>query len=192
MTCSKPIDVAVLADYWSALLPEDDEASVEEHLLGCDTCGDRLRQVIAIAEGVRNLARAGTLRIIVSDAFLERAAQEGLRIRTYTVPVGGRVECTVTAEDDLLIGRLAVNVSAAKRVDIAMFSADGTEISRQMDIPFHRATTSVAFQYPIDYAKAAPSEALIFKLVAVDESGDVVLGEYTFNHTRTMPGPPAR
>src|SRR5512146_556161 len=105
MNCSNPIDAAVLADYWLAALPEADEQVVEEHLLDCDRCGARLREVIALAEGVRKLAREASLRMVVSDAFLKRAAEEGLRIREYAVPPGGAVECTVTAEDDILIGR---------------------------------------------------------------------------------------
>src|SRR2546425_3066563 len=53
----------------------------------------------------------------------------------------------------------------------------------------HSAAGSVAFQQPIGYAKAAPSETMIARLVAVDESsGERLLGEYTFNHTRTIPG----
>ena len=43
-----------------------------------------------------------------SDEFLHRAAKQGARVREYAPPNGGQVECTVTAEDDILIGRLAV------------------------------------------------------------------------------------
>ena len=81
VTCSRPIDGAVLADYWLAVLPVSEEEAVEEHLLGCDACGERLREVMALAEGIRNLAREGCLRIVVSEAFLQRAAEEGLRVR---------------------------------------------------------------------------------------------------------------
>jgi hypothetical protein len=38
--------------------------------------------------------------------------------------------------------------------------------------------------------KLAPTMTMIARLVAVDESGnEQQLGEYTFNHTRTIPGP---
>jgi anaerobic C4-dicarboxylate transporter len=57
------------------------------------------------------------------------------------------------------------------------------------DIPFHSAADSVAFQQPIVYAKAAPSETMIARLFSFDETGtEHLLGEYTFNHTRTIPG----
>src|SRR5215831_898337 len=103
--CLNPIDVAVLAGYWIGVLEGSDEEMVEEHLLECDKCGEQLRELIALAEGVRELARSGSLRMIVSEAFLKRVAEDGLRVRQYDAPAGGSVECTVTAEDDILIGR---------------------------------------------------------------------------------------
>jgi len=192
MSCSKPIDAAVLSDYWFALLADSEEQAVEEHLLTCDECGQRLREVIAIAEGVRKLAREGSLLMIVTDAFVERAGEQGMRIRQYAPPAGGRVDCTVTAEDDLLIGRLAANLSAARQIDLCICNAEGQEKIRLRDIPVHQAAESVVFQQPIGYAKAAPSETMIARLVAVDQfNGEQLLGEYTFNHIRTIPGPAA-
>ena len=32
--------------------------------------------------------------------------RQGLRVREYRVPAGGRVDCTVTADDDLLVSHL--------------------------------------------------------------------------------------
>jgi hypothetical protein len=59
---------------------------------------------------------------------------------------------------------------------------------RLTEVSFNSAAGSVAFQQPITYAKAAPSENMI--AVAFDDSGRERLpGEYTFNHTRTLPGP---
>jgi len=89
MNCLSPIDAAVLADYWLAALTKSEEETAEQHLFGCDECGARLRDVIALAEGVRKLAREGSLRMVVSDAFLKRAAAEGLRVREYAPPAGG-------------------------------------------------------------------------------------------------------
>jgi len=190
--CPNPIDAAILADYWMGVLPASEEETVEEHLLGCDACGERLREVIALAEGVRNLAREGSLRMVVSDTFLERAAQEGLRIRQYAPPPGGGVQCTVTPEDDLVIGRLAAKLEGAKRVDLSICDGQGTEQLRLSDIPVNPGAGSVIVQESITFLKAAPNNTMILRLVTVDESGgDHLLGEYTFNHTRSMPGPAA-
>lgn len=192
VTCSNPIDDAVLADYWLATLPEDEEEAVEEHLLECDRCGKRLREVIALSEGIRNLAREGCLRMIVSDAFLQRAAEEGLRVREYAPPAGGSVQCTVTAEDDILIGRLAANLRGTRRVDLSICDERGAEQLRLRDIPVRSEAASVVYQESITFAKALPTSTMIARLVSVDEAGgEHLLGEYTFNHTRSLPGPAA-
>ncbi len=148
--------------------------------------------MIALVEGVRNLAREGSLRMVVSDAFLKRAAEEGLRVREYAPPPGGGVQCTVTAEDDILIGRLAANLSGAKRVDLCICDERGVEQLRLPDIPVHSGASSVAYQESITFWKAAPTCKMIARLVAFDEGGgERLLGEYTFNHTRSLPGPGA-
>jgi Putative zinc-finger len=190
--CANPIDAAVLGDYWLNALTDSDEAAIEEHLFECDDCGERLREVIALAEGIRELASEGSLRMVVSDAFLERASAEGLRVRQYSAPAGGSVECTVTADDDLLIGRLAANLSAVRRVDLCVYDDTGVEKLRLSDIPIRSGASSVIYQESITFAKAAPTNTMIIRLVTFDEAGiELPLGEYTFNHTRSLPGPGA-
>lgn len=188
--CTRPIDAAVLADYWLAALTGAEEESVEEHLLECDQCGARLRDVIALAEGVRRLAREGSLRMAVSDAFLKRAAEDGLRIREYAPPPGGSVQCTVTDDDDLIIGRLAADLSGATRVDLSWCDERGVERLRLPDIPFRAGASTVAWQEPIAVMKASQTMTMIARLIAVDDAGrQRLLGEFTFHHTRSLPGP---
>jgi len=192
MNCVSPIDAAVLADYWLAALTKSEEETAEQHLFGCDECGARLRDVIALAQGVRKLAREGSLRMVVSDAFLKRAAAEGLRVREYAPPAGGGVQCTVTAEDDFLVARLAANLTGARRVDLCLCDERGVEQLRLADIPVASGAGGVLYQESMTWAKAMPTSKMIARLVTFDEAGmERLLGEYTFNHTRTLPGPGA-
>jgi hypothetical protein len=137
MRCSHPIDGALLADYWQGLVSPADEASIEVHLLGCDGCGARLREVIALADGIRRLALEGNLRVVASDTLLERAAESGATVREYAVSPGGSVQCTITADDDILAGRLMADLRGATRVDLSLCGGDGVERERWPDIPFH-------------------------------------------------------
>jgi hypothetical protein len=192
LNCAEPLDAAVLADYWAAVLPVPDEERLEEHLLACDACAARLREVIALADGIGMLARSGSLRMIVNDAYLERAANDGIRIRAYDFLPGSRVACTVTPDDDLLIGRFSADVSGAQRVDLSLCDERGVEHVRMRDIPVSSRSGGVVYQESITFAKAAPSATTIAKLVSIDETGaERVLGEYTLDHTRSMPGPAA-
>ena len=192
MSCANPVSAAVLTDYWIGMLPKSEEDAVEEHLFACDECGGGLREVIALAEAIRSLARQGSLLMVVSESFLKRLEEQGLRVREYTPPNGGNVACTVSAEDDFLIGRLTADLHGATRVDLAFCDERGAEKIRLADIPFDSESAGVVFQQSITYAKAAPSETMIARLIAFDPTGhESLLGEFTFNHTRTLPGPGA-
>jgi len=177
-------------DYWLAALPTAEEDAVEQHLMVCDECGDRLREVIDLAEGLRVLARSGSLQVITSDRLLEQAAGRGSRVREYAARQGDSIPCTVAVDDDLLAARLAVDLSAASRVDLSWCNSDGVELQRMADIPIRADAGSVICQQSITWAKASPSSTMIARLLAVGEQGDErLLGEYTFHHTRTIPGP---
>jgi anti-sigma factor RsiW len=189
-TCQAPIDAGILADYWQGLLSASEEDSVEQHLFACDRCGARLRDVIALAEALRNLARGGSLRMVVSDAFVRRAAASGLTVREYSVTPGGSVNCTVTAEDDLLVARLAGDMAGATRLDLVACDEQGIERRRLVDVPFRANASSVVLQESMDFAKAAPDNTLILRLLAVEDDGrERLVGEYAFHHTRSLPGP---
>jgi hypothetical protein len=77
---SELIETVVLVDYWLAALPAAEEDAVEQHLMACDACGDRLCEVMALAEGLRGLARSGSLQVIVDDTLVRRA--EGVSFNT--------------------------------------------------------------------------------------------------------------
>lgn len=189
--CSSPIEATVLMDYWLAALASAAEEKVEQHLLACDECGDRLRETIGLSESLRALARSGSLQVVVSDQFVKHAAGTGLRVREYAPPSGGGVQCTVEADDDLLVARLAVDFTSASRVDLSWCDLRGVEHQRMADIPVRPDAGGVVCQQSITWAKASPSATMIARLVEVGEDGgERLLGEYAFHHTRTIPGPP--
>ena len=100
--------------------------------------------------------------------------------------------CTVAADDDLLIARLAVDLSRVARVDLSWCNGQGVEYLRLADIPVGRDVGAVICQQSIAMAKASPSNTLIARLVAVGaDASERLLGEYAFHHTRTIPGPGA-
>jgi len=189
--CTAPIDAAVLMDYWLGVLVPADEETVEEHLLACDACGHRLRDVIELSEHLQALARSGSLRVVVGDALVRRASGEGRQVREYTMLPGQPTACTVAADDDLLVAHFAADLSGAERVDLSLCDVQGVERQRMADIPIRADAAEVVYQESITFAKAAPTSSMIARLLAVDADGaERLAGEYTFNHTRTIPGPP--
>ena len=192
MSCDRQLDSAILTDYWLGALEPAEEERVEEHRFGCEECSALLEEVVALAEGVRQVVQEGSLMMVVSDVFLDRAKENGSRVREYAPAAGSSVQCTVTAEDDLLVGRLAADLHALKRIDVSLCDPSGTEQFRLLDIPFAPDAGGVVWQQSITFAKAAPTSTMVARLLAVDEKGaESLVGEYTFNHTRTLPGPGA-
>jgi hypothetical protein len=181
--CPMPLALSVLEDYWLADLAPSEEAAAERHLLACDECSGRLRGVIGLADGIRTVARGGTLRVVVTDAFLNRLAQEGLHVREYRVTPGGRVACTVTADDDLVVGRFVAPLAGVERVDLAQCDAEGREVQRFRDLPFNPAGGEVLFTARTDVLRALPASIQRYRLIAVEVGGERVLTEYIFAHT---------
>jgi len=189
--CAEPIDPAILMDYWLARLDSSDEEPVEIHLLECDFCGRRLREVIELAEGLQALARSASLRVIVGDALIQRATDEGRQVREYTVHPGEPIACTVAADDDFLVAHLTADLNRASRVDLSLCDPSGVEWQRMADIPVRADAAAVIYQESVSFAKAAPSSSMTARLLAVEADGsERLIGEYIFNHTRTIPGPP--
>ena len=184
MSCASPIEAVLLADYWLADLRPAEESAIEEHLMGCETCSRELEHIVALASGIRKLARQGALKMVVTEEFLDRMAREGRRIRQYAPPSGGSVQCTVTSADHFLVSRLAADLRGVERLDLVLCDAAGNERQRFADIPFRAAPdASVFLNYPVHIARQEPAYTLIMKLMAVTPQGDRLMGEYSFHHT---------
>lgn len=185
------LDATVLMDYWLASLPPADESMVETHLMTCDACGDRLRDTIALADGLRTLARTGELQVIIDDDRLARVRQDGLRVREYAPRPGEGVACTVSEDDDVLVARLAADLTGATRVDLSWCDLGGVEHQRMPDIQVRPGAVDVVCQQSITWAKQSPTVSMVARLLAVEDGGvERVIGEFTFHHERTIPGPP--
>jgi hypothetical protein len=120
--------------------------------------------------------------VVVSPSFLETASRQGLRVREYRVPAGGRVDCTVTADDDLLIGRLQGDFRGVSRLDLVVQVEDGPE-HRVADVPFSASSAEVIVAQAMPALRAMPSSMMRMRLLAREGEGDRLVGEYTFAHT---------
>lgn len=59
-------------------------------------------------------------------------------------------------------------------------------IRNPSDIPFRPGSSEVILNVGIEAIRAASPHVAKLQLVAVDDSGDHILGEYTFNHTPSL------
>lgn len=182
MKCRASLDWDSLLAYWLGELDADSAARIEEHYLGCATCSRRLEQLASLARGVRAVAGSSGVNMVVTGPFVRRLAEQGLRVREYHVPRNGSVNCTVTADDDVVVARLEAPLDDVTRLDLVTLGSDGEAMLRQEDIPFIAASGGVVISNRIDTLRALPATTLRMRLLAVDASGERALGEYTFNH----------
>ena len=184
--CAKPIELEALVAYWLGELPAAAEEQVEEHLFGCAYCTRRQEAFAALAMGIRAVVRRGAVQAIITPSFLEQMKRQGMRIREYRVAAGERVACTICADDDAVVGRMRVPLAGVTRVD-ALQSLDVREGPLQQwrvqDVPFEPDADEVLYLPSAVELKKLPAHTFRVQLVAVDESGERSLGEYTFAHT---------
>ena len=185
--CTNPLDFVTLLDYWLGELAPSQQSDAEEHLLACDTCSRELARLVGLTDAIRSVARNGNVRAVVSESFLDRVRNEGLRLRQYRLGPGESVQCTVTPNDDILVTRLVADLSKTEHVDIAWYDAEGNEQERVRDVPVHGAMREIIWAQRIDDIRAMPATVARARVLAVESRGERVLGEYTFNHT---PSPP--
>jgi hypothetical protein len=182
-SCTAPIPWDTLFAYWLGELEPDSAEQVEEHYLGCAQCSQRLEQAAALARGIRDLARRSSVNMVVDDGFVSRLREEGRQVREYRLTPNGSVNCTVTAEDDFVVGRLEAPLTGVQRIDmVTRFSFTDAD-QRQEDIPFVADSGVVVVSPSIDALRAMPASSLRVQLLAVDNQGERIIGEYTFNHT---------
>jgi hypothetical protein len=184
--CTTPIEFEPLVAYWLGELPTTVEARIEEHFFGCVYCTRRLEELAALAFGIRAVVRNGAVRAVITQPFLEHMKRQGMRIREYRLSPGERVACTIRADDDAVVSRMQVPLAGVKRVD-ALQSVDLGEGHVQQwrveDVPFDPNADEVLSLPAAEELRKLGSHTFRVQLVAMDESGERPLGEYTFAHT---------
>ena len=184
--CAKPIEFETLVAYWLGELPAAAEAAVEEHYFGCAYCARRLERLAALAGGIRAAVREGKVWGFVTPSFVEHMKREGLRVREYRTEVGGRVDCTIRADEDAVVGRMRVPLAGVKRLDILnTVEVEGREVMRMRaeDVPFEPGSDEVVTLPSAAALKKMPANIGRVQLFAVDDAGERLLGEVTFAHT---------
>ncbi|MDM0110781.1 zf-HC2 domain-containing protein [Variovorax sp. J22R133] len=180
--CRQPIAFDTLVEHWLGELDDARTQQVDEHLLGCDACGAQLDEIIALGEGVRGAFNAGLFGTAVGADFPRRLSGRGLRLREYRVERNGSVNCSIDPQDDVLISRLSAPLSGIERLDLVRVGVPGEPEFRAADIPFDAASGEVVFVMPAARLRKMPSYVEHMRLVAVDPSGERLIGDYTFNH----------
>jgi hypothetical protein len=183
--CASPTSSEALVDYWAGAAPVSEAEHLEEHLFACDACSRRLAQVAEIARGVAQIAeRRGGAHLMLTPSLVDRLAIAGVKMRHYDAAPGQRVECTVAADDDLLVTHLEANMRDIERVDVAVLDDAGGTIMRMQDVPVDLERRRICYTISGDVARTLPTVTIHVKVLAMETSTERTIAEYTFAHTR--------
>ncbi len=103
--------------------------------------------------------------------------KERLRLREYRVVPGASVHCTILQTDDFVVSRLEAPLAGVRRVDLV--TSDG----RFEDVPFDAGSGDVLVLPAPAELKRRGAFTHHMRLLAVEDAGERVLGEYTFVHS---------
>jgi len=183
LKCAAPTPTATLLAYWLRELAGAEESNLEEHLFACEDCSARLSDLAQLGHGIRHVARAGTLHAVFSAPYVERLRGIGVRVRKYDVQPGGSVNCTATADDDLVVAYLRAPLVGVARLDLLVHDSATNARWRLEDIPFDPAASQVVLAPSVVELRRSPKTTQTMQLVAVAGSEERQIAEYTFNHT---------
>ena len=183
MTCRDPIGFDALVAYWLGEALQEREALLEEHLFGCAHCTERLHGVAALAAGVRAAVQGGRVSMVISAPFVGTMRRAGLRLREYSVEPGGSVNCTIRADDDAVVSRLRASLAGVTRLDVVQMGGTREPEVRLADVPFDAETGEVLVVPSAAWLKTMPAFTMRMRLIAVGESAEKQIGDYTFNHS---------
>lgn len=159
--------------------------AVEDHVLGCDACATVLERLLDLGEHVAAAIRDGGALMLAGRGLVERLARDRMVTRTYRIARGGQVACTVDAEDVYTAVHLALDTHGLRQIDLVYESPSAG--FRIADVPFDPAGDEVVFVQPGEYLRTLSTERKTLRLVAVEDTGDRVLGEYVLNHAAFVP-----
>ncbi len=159
-------------------LDERESAEVDEHVLGCSECAEKLERLLSMGDAVRELVTGGRVRVAVTPAMLEHLRREGLVSRTYRVARDASVACSVAKEDVYTLIELEADLAGVARVDVTKTRGVGFR-----DVPKDRARGVVAFVEPCEQIRKLPSGQNTLVVLAVDGDGERPLGTYVLDHT---------
>lgn len=172
-----------LLHYWFGDTDAAATEAIDAHLFACEACGAELDRILDLGRGVRGAFGAGRLSMVVTPRFVARLAEQGLRVREHRVPLNGSINCSVAAEDEVVVGRLQAPLQGVRRLDLAADFTPGGDTEWLHDIPFDAASGEVVFLPALAELRGMPAHERRVRLLAVDDQGTREIGRFTFRHT---------
>jgi len=158
-------------------------SAAEEHLFACAHCTARLQRLAQFGAGIRLAAQSGAVHAVLSESFLAKLRDDGVRVREYRVQPGMSVACTITAGDDLVVSRLQAELRGAQRIDVVVEEPASGGSQRLHDIAFDAGSGEVVLAANSRQVRQMGVTTLHMRVLALQDGAERELGVYTFNHS---------
>ncbi len=139
-SCSSPLSVGQLVDYWTDELDEAESSSLEDHLFACAPCTAAMERIQRVIGAFR-----GSMAPAISADQLAELRATGLAIEENTFAPGVPREITFPRSLDIMIHRLGgLALANAERVSVTVRAeASGMVIHEDPFAPFDRGRGEV-------------------------------------------------
>jgi hypothetical protein len=171
-----------LLEYWLGELDSAHELRLDEHLLACSACSERLRTIVDLGAAIRGELLRGDFGFVLPAAFIHRIKEGGLSVREYNLEPGGSVDCTITPDDDLVVAHLHAPLHDVCRLDLVIHDPTVGTL-RASDVAFDPEADSLTWVPSVSYLRALGHSQPRVRLVAVEGVDERVIADYTFNHS---------
>lgn len=156
-------------------LPEAEEQSVLEHVLGCAECTTLLAKFAALGNEIKTVMSDGGATLATTPALLQALQRQALITREYVLAPGATVNCGVDSRDVYVATTLHTPILSG-RIDVVMGAA------RFNDVPFDPRSETLTLVTSADVLRTLPSMTVPVQLMRVEATHEVVIAAYTLNH----------
>jgi hypothetical protein len=175
--CAKPISWETCVAYWARDLDPEEEASLEEHVMGCATCTALSERVAGITESLRRL-----LPSVIDPERLRRLGSMGVPFQETRLLPGDRKAVRFPTGVDISVHRLGgLPLADVERVAVEVrVESSGRVIADLPDVPFDRDDGAVLIACQRHFASFPPD--ILFSVRSFSASGTENRAEYVVLH----------
>jgi hypothetical protein len=158
---------------------------VEQHVIACGECAQRLMLLMTLQEAVVALVRAGRIAMPVTRELADVLCSAGSITRTYVLEDRQSVACTVDAHDVYAMVELRANLERVTRLDLIIGTPAGSD--RIEDVPFDVADGAVRLLSPGDQLRSLPTAEIHLQLWGERAGVAGEIGAFVLKHTAYHP-----
>jgi hypothetical protein len=174
VTC--PISTETFLALFAHELSEAEADRISEHAFTCERCSVELERVARLVEGLREV-----IPFVISHAQRDRLVKEGTRVRVTEVQLATSPHALFSADVDLLVHALQMNLAHADRVDVDVRGPNGEPGALLENVPFDRASGEVLIACQRHFEGMFPGDP-VFRVLAIEAGIQRTIGDFVVVH----------